>query len=264
MTDLFQTSTEYPNDRYTYIRKIVDGSNSKLYIAYDTHIKKYVVIKRLLRSSGWYKELNILKLLKDIPNILICTDHYVSWRYAYIVTEHSGNFNVEDYAELNAPYEESVAKKIFVKMLRCVKSIHDKNISHLDIKCENFVMTNPNKLDIMLIDFGHAEIIDHNTDNYMCRYGTSLYLCPEGNDYHYGFPSDIWSLGICYYQLLTGEYPFDDSYSTRKYKKNVLDNKLNISDKISSKAKAIIKMMLFPDPKYRPSIDTLLESSYFE
>jgi serine/threonine protein kinase len=260
--ELFQTKTEYPSDRYSYVRKIIDGSNSKLYVGYDKKVKKNVAIKRLSVKTDWYKELNILKMLRDVPNILSYTDYYKSWNYVYIITEYGGDFNIEDYNEINAPYSEQIAKNIFVKMLKCVKSIHDRNIAHLDIKCENFVMIS-SKIDnpiVMLIDFGHAEHIEDDPSKYTCQYGTTYYLCPEGYNHQYGFPSDIWSLGICFHLLLTGHYPFDE-YGN--FKKEIINDQLEISDNISIKAKLVIKMMLSKDPKSRPTVDHLLESKYF-
>jgi serine/threonine protein kinase len=262
MYELFETSTEYPTDRYSYVRKIIDGSNSKLYVGYDKKTKKNVAIKRLSVKTDWHKELNILKMIKDIPNILSYTDYYKSWNYVYIITDYAGDYNIEDYNDLNAPYEETVAKKIFVKMLKCVESIHERNIAHLDIKCENFVMVSSNINDpvVMLIDFGHAEHIDEDPNKYSCQYGTTHYLCPEGHNLIYGFPSDIWSLGICFHLLLTGNFPFDE-YSN--FKKDVINDRLQIDTNISIQARNIIKMMLFKDPKFRPTVSQLLQASYF-
>ena len=159
-------------------------------------------------------------------------------------------------------------------MLHCTRECHNLNIAHLDIKCENYLYTKDKK--IILIDFGHAEIMCSTgsglTDQISIKnryiikkgssnYGTCFYLAPEGYHRFYSMYSDIWSLGICFYLLLTGEYPFagdDDEYSANVYK-----GLINFSTKVPDKALNIIKMCLNYDPRLRPTIYQLLEHKYF-
>ena len=135
-------------------------------------------------------------------------------------------------------------------MLVCIKECHDKKIAHLDIKCENYMVRKVIPPQLILIDFGHAEKIDHATMKHgQSSYGTCFYLCPEGYNKYFSMKSDSWSIGICAHLLLTGDYPFigdDDEYA-----ENVCKGNIKISSKLSPGALKFIKGSLHYDPALR-------------
>jgi serine/threonine protein kinase len=250
--------TEYPNNKYSYIKKLGDGSASKLYLALDNLTNTKVVIKKISKNEEWRSELNILKILKNSSKrILNYIDFFESSRFAYIVTEYYKGFDLFEYIDINVPYEEEYANKILKEIILCIKECHDKNIIHLDIKCENFMVRNMNTIDILLIDFGHAEKLSPGVIENGYNYGTCYYLCPEGYSRVISDKSDIWSIGICYYLLLTGEYPFDGDDD--EYSRNVKNGDIKLSRKLSPSARKIIDACLNYNPKLRPDINQLLE-----
>src|SRR6185369_14407461 len=107
---------------------------------------------------------------------------------------------------------------LILEMAKCIKECHNNNIVHLDIKCENYMVKSSKvfenkKVNIILIDFGHAEIIPKEESIDKLRggysYGTNYYICPEGYYYKiFSSKSDIWSLAVCSALLLTGDYPY--------------------------------------------------------
>jgi serine/threonine-protein kinase ULK/ATG1 len=67
------------------------------------------------------------------------------------------------------------------------------------------------RFEIKIGDFGFSKYLDDvKTETSMTKCGTPLYMSPQIVDYHrYTYKTDIWSLGVIYYELLTGQYPFN-------------------------------------------------------
>jgi len=266
------------NTRYKFIKKLSDGSASKLYIAEDLVSSQKVVIKKISKREEWKTELKLLKLAKKANAKLLLQyfDFFENMRFAFIITSLHKGFDLLDHVSINIPYDEKYAKKVFIEMSRCLKECHDLGIAHLDIKCENYIKktslakpdgllsTSLNKdIDLILIDFGHSEMSSYKITKGDSHYGTVYYICPEGYHRFYSMYSDIWSLGICYYMMLAKDYPFAGYDNDDVYYNNVYSGRIRFSKEIPEKALEIIKWCLNYDPRLRPTIDQLLEHEYF-
>ena len=87
--------------------------------------------------------------------------------------------------------------------------LHSLKIIHRDIKPENIILTEPNFTDIKIFDFGLAEYLVEGSELIFKRSGTPGYVAPEIlKDHHYDDRSDMFSLGVILYQLLSGCTPF--------------------------------------------------------
>lgn len=240
---------------YSFTTKIGDGSASKIYKC--TKDSTIYIAKRIHKREEWKTELAILKSLRDSSDkILKMIDHFISDRYIYLVTEYYGSHDLFDHIDANVPLPENYALALLSEMANCVRECHNLGIAHLDIKCENFMVISMDPPKLVLIDFGHAEYVHKNEliEGYS-RYGTCFYLCPEGYYNYYSMKSDIWSLGICLYLFLTGDYPFDGDDD--EYEENVLSNNLLLDYEFSPKVLDIITKCLAQNPKDRPNIDFL-------
>jgi serine/threonine protein kinase len=91
------------------------------------------------------------------------------------------------------------------EMAKCIKLCHDKNIVHLDIKPENFIIKSENPLQLVLIDFEFSEILKTKTGNLYTKTGTESYCAPETIEYRFSKKSDIYSLGAICYTLFTNK-----------------------------------------------------------
>jgi len=110
-------------------------------------------------------------------------------------------------------YSEKTASNIVQDMIRPIIYLHEKNICHLDLKPENFVLGMPDDdKTIKLIDFGLALRVDEDKDDYPTC-GTKIYKSPEMADpYFKRSPavlkkSDAYSFGIVLYTMLVGRFP---------------------------------------------------------
>ena len=90
------------------------------------------------------------------------------------------------------------------QLFQAINHCHALDIIHRDIKPENIMVTNDDQ--IRLIDFGLAAVAKKRTLTEFA--GTPYYMAPEVIKHLYGRKSDIWSLGVILYTLLSGYLPF--------------------------------------------------------
>lgn len=263
------SDTLYPSIRYTSVKGMGDGSASLIFEGNDNQENKKVIIKKISKKEHWRKELDVLKKLKfsDSGRLLKYVDFFESQRSSYIITEFYEGFDLFEHIDINVPYTPKKALTICLEMAKCIKECHDNNIIHLDIKCENYMVKSRKlfengKPNIVLIDFGHAEIIPDNESIQKLRrgynYGTSYYTCPEGYiEKIHSSKSDIWSLGICLSLLVTGDYPYVGK--KEEYYRNSVMNNVSLSKELNPKIAKLITEMLDIVPYKRPTIDESIE-----
>jgi serine/threonine protein kinase len=141
-------------------------------------------------------------------NIVKYYDIYDDEYYAYIVMEYCDSGDLSKI--LGRPVKEHYVKHYMKQILNGIKYLHDQDIIHCDIKPSNLLLTN-NKKTIKICDFGFSKNMDDvNNIKYIegiC--GTPIYMAPEiFKKKQYGYFTDIWSIGIIFYEMLYGERPF--------------------------------------------------------
>lgn len=93
-------------------------------------------------------------------------------------------------------------------MCLAVKHVHDRKILHRDIKAQNVFMVKNGLL--KLGDFGIARVLNQTSEMAATVVGTPYYLSPEiVQSNKYGFPTDIWSLGVLLYEICALRPPFN-------------------------------------------------------
>lgn len=188
--------------------------------------------------------------------------------FSYIMEYYpKGNLNI------NNPIDEITAKSYFKHMCKSIETLHSNNTVHLDIRLCNFVLGDDNI--IKLIDFGHST--DDNCENIPNEMGSIKYNSPEryGNSYN-GYKADIFSLGVCLFRMLTGDYPFPNTKETCPHYrlfKNSPENywkrfsvhlkKHNKKIDLTEDALDLMFWMLEDNPNDRPDIIQVLSHSFF-
>ena len=110
-------------------------------------------------------------------------------------------------------FSEERVQSIIFQVIKALTYMHEQNLLHRDLKSENVMVADSEEgedIFIKLIDFGFAKMAKKG-ENLTEQLGTPYYIAPEiiANK-KYDFKVDIWSLGVMTYELICGQYPFDD------------------------------------------------------
>ncbi|EAT40352.1 AAEL007907-PA, partial [Aedes aegypti] len=160
--------------------------------------------------------------------------------------------------------EEYHAAVIFYQLLIAVKYLHSLGYVHRDIKAENILMINEER--IKLADFGFSTQLINGSNQHLDTFcGSPPYAAPElfSDDHYVGGPVDIWALGILLYFMLHARMPFKGS-TIPLLRTAVLKGEYEISTSLSLSCCRLIQRILVNSPFRRPSMDQLLECQWFE
>ena len=173
---------------------------------------KEIVIGHLseVEQTAAKKEAEVLHQMSH-SNITMYIESFVESSKLYIVMEHAdgGDLSVAiaKRKKTNQRWPENEVMRIFVQICLALKHVHDQNILHRDLKSQNIFLTT-NGI-IKLGDFGIAKVLENTEEQARTQIGTPYYLSPEiCESLPYGRQSDIWSLGVVLFELLTFELPF--------------------------------------------------------
>jgi calcium-dependent protein kinase len=107
------------------------------------------------------------------------------------------------------PCSQHDAATILEQILSAVAYLHDRNIVHRDLKHENIMFVSKDHIDVKLIDFGLAKRYLLKGDRHYEKCGTIYTMSPEAIQGNYsGSSTDLWSIGVIAYMLLSNEKPF--------------------------------------------------------
>ncbi|KAA6375416.1 MAG: putative G2-specific protein kinase nim-1 [Streblomastix strix] len=146
--------------------------------------------------------------------------------------------------------------EIFGQMTRSLNHLHSRGIMHRDLKPENIFMNDDGS--VRLGDFGLSK--DLNEKTYATYAGTKAYMAPEGHlTKKLDLPSDIFSLGIIVFQLLTGQHPFEASSEAKIIDKIEKGEYQKIPNWVSSEMKKLVEQMLSSEPSKRPTTQQIMQ-----
>ena len=199
-------------------------------------------------------EIEVLKTL-DHPNIVRAYESFQKKKNIFLIME------ICTGGDLHArhPYTEREAAMIIGKVLSAISYMHKHHVLHRDIKYENIMFESPRPdAEVKLIDFGLAKEYLGPKHVITERVGTVYSMSPEVLIGSYGFPSDMWSLGVVAYMLLSSVKPFWSNKKKRVVEK-ILRSRVKFDGPewrfISNKAKEFVALLLQKDPKKRPTAE---------
>lgn len=208
------TQGMYIGDRYEIIEKIGTGGMSDVYKAMDHTLDRYVAIKVL--KEEFSKDVNFVTKFRteassaaklEHPNIVNIYDVGSQNEFHYIVMELIDGITLKTYIEKKGQLTFKEAASIAIQVGRGIEAAHNKGIIHRDIKPQNIIISTEGK--VKVTDFGIAKAVSTNTISSDVM-GSVHYSSPEQarNGFVDG-KSDIYSLGIVMYEMVTGRVPFD-------------------------------------------------------
>ncbi len=208
------TEGMYLSDRYEIVGKIGAGGMSDVYKAKDHILGRFVAIKVL--KQEYSEDRNFVTKFRteaqsaaglEHPNIVNIYDVGSEEGMYFIVMEYVEGITLKTYIEKKGQLSFKESVSIAIQVARGIEAAHNKHIIHRDIKPQNIIISTEGK--VKVTDFGIARAASANTISSDVM-GSVHYASPE--QARNGFVdarSDIYSLGIVMYEMVTGRVPFD-------------------------------------------------------
>lgn len=254
------------NNRYTIEEKVGGGGMANVYKGHDNRLGREVAIKVLKQdfvndkdivdnfrkesySAAKLNHQNIVGVF-DVGN-----DEIDGKEIFYIVMEIVNGKTLKDLIDEKGKLGVSETLNYVIQIAEAIYCAHENNIIHRDIKPQNIIINRENVPKVT--DFGIAQGVNKNTNTEKDIIGSVHYFSPEqargeGTDER----SDIYSLGILIYEMLTGELPFDGENPISIALKQVhepIDLASRINEDVPYQLDNIILKMTKKDPEDRYS-----------
>lgn len=204
----------YVINRYEIIAKIGSGGMADVYKAKDHVLNRLVAIKVL--KQEYSTDATFVKKFRveaqsaaglSHPNIVSVYDVGEDDGVYFIVMELVQGITLKNYIDMKGKLDIREALNISVQIAAGLSAAHENRIIHRDIKPQNIIMSRDGK--VKVTDFGIAKVADSTTVTTTAA-GTVHYISPEQARGGYSDErSDIYSLGITMYEMVTGRVPFE-------------------------------------------------------
>ncbi len=205
------------DDRYEIESVLGIGGMAVVYKAYDREFGRDVAVKVLRDDVAmdaesrkqFRKEYQAVGKLSH-PNIRAVYDVVVSGDTEYIVMEYVDGINLKQYMKKKGKLSWQETLDLSIQIARALSHAHSRSIVHMDIKPQNIML--PRDGEVKIADFGIAQMDDTMSGDSSAdeAVGSIHYISPEqARGESVDARSDIFSLGIVMYEMLTGKLPFD-------------------------------------------------------
>jgi serine/threonine protein kinase len=248
--------------RYEIINEIGKGAFSKVFFSNDRALNRKVALKCFHQIKDpptiarIQREATVWSKIKhsNIVNLYDILNHEGN---LYLILEYVEGNNLDSIIEKQQLLEVKVAVKYAIDIFHILDYLHSKSIIHRDIKPSNLIINQDNC--VVLTDFTTGKAISQSQTitGAGVQIGTPSYMSPEQGKSEKSTPlSDIYSAGVVFYEMLTGELPFDASsvYElVTKINNEVAPLVTNIRPTVSPSIAEFISRLLSRNPSDRPS-----------
>ena len=255
------TKGDFINERYQIIKSIGEGGMANVYLAHDTILDRKVAIK-ILRGDLSNDEKFVRRFQREAlsasslshPNIVEMYDVGEDNGLYYIVMEYVEGKTLKQLLKKRGNLTLSEAIDIMLQLTDGMAHAHDSYIIHRDLKPQNIMIQDDGQ--VKITDFGIAMALNSTqltqTNSVM---GSVHYLPPEqANGKGSTIKSDIYSMGIIFYELLSGSLPFKGDSAVEialKHMKEPLPNLMDSDSSIPQSIENIILKSTAKNPKNR-------------
>ncbi len=207
-------------ERYQILEQLGEGGMATVYKAYDARLDREVAIKVIRRDAFSPDQMDMLlkrferesKSLAKLshPNIVGVLDYGEHEGSPYLVMEYLSGGTLKERLGRPLPWREAI--QMILPIANALEYVHDRNIINRDIKPSNVLMTD--KGQPMLTDFGLVKLFGDDTKEgtHLTSSGTGLgtpdYMAPEQWTGETTAQSDLYSLGVVLYEMITGHRPY--------------------------------------------------------
>lgn len=254
----------FAKGKYGTVRRAVDKKTGINYAA------KF--LRRRRRGQCCAKEINheiaVLMLCANSQHIVRLHAVHETRSETALILELATGGELQTIIDNKGQLAEEKARTCMREVLRALNHLHKQSIIHLDLKPQNILLSGNDVEDgLKLCDFGIARIVG-DTGKIMEILGTPDYVAPEVLQYEpLSLRTDIWSIGVLTYVLLTGYSPFggDNKQETSlNITKCLLTFPEELFEDVSEDAIDFIKCALRIKPKERPTVEECLEHRWLK
>ncbi|CAD8136424.1 unnamed protein product [Paramecium pentaurelia] len=256
---------------YKFIKLIGQGAFGNVYQGKSMKNKEIVAIKvieieRFAENDGILGELveSEQKALQKVKSKYVVgfVDCFQDNQYNYLVMEYCDSGDLEQQIKNpKTQFTEQDALGILRQILQGLRDIHAACIIHRDLKVANILIHNHSIYKIA--DLGFCKILENENEQSRLQLGSLYTMAPEIlNSNSYGLSSDMFSVGVIFYQILYGRFPF--SQKDYKLKTQPLINFTKNKIDVSEEAKDLIQNMLQFDPNKRITFQKITQHKVFE
>ncbi|KNE65163.1 CAMK/CAMKL/AMPK protein kinase [Allomyces macrogynus ATCC 38327] len=247
-------------DEYTFIKTLGQGTFGKVKLAQHNQSGRKVAIKLIEKDNiktdkqktSVRREVRLLSLLHH-RNIVCVHDVIETPTQICIVMEYLAGGELFDHIVKNHHLGEDEARRFVQQIVAAVDYCHQHSVIHRDLKPENLLLADDSTL--KLIDFGFVNTFDGETllDTFC---GSPFYASPQmirGIRYT-GPESDVWSIAVILYAMLSGRLPFD-APDMRKLYDRIASGEYQCPSYFSPGVVDLLRKMLVVDPKRRYTVE---------
>ncbi|MEQ2230874.1 Serine/threonine-protein kinase 17A [Ilyodon furcidens] len=251
---------ELGRGKFAVVKKCTDKATGKQYAA--------KLLQKRRKGADWrmdiFNEIAVLELAKVNPYVVGLHGVYKTNSEIIRILECAAGGEI--FHQCMVDNDEAFTEKDVIRLanqiLNGVAFLHRNNVVHLDLKPQNTLLTSARPLgDIRIVDFGLSRRMDKITEVREIL-GTPEYVAPEILNYEpISNATDMWSIGVLIYVMLTGESPFlgDDKQETFLNISQVnIDYSQDTFEGISSLAVDFIKSLLVKNPRNRATAEECL------
>ena len=238
--------------------------------AYDRALNYPVLVKQisqLVDPAIVMYEISVMQQC-DHPFIIKLINYFQTDAHYFLIYQYHEGANILDYfAKKNTPTTIDELKQIFRQSLLGLHYLHSRNIVHGKLDLSNLYYDQET---LSIAGFGHARLVTElrSKKSEACQSALGFgFQAPEMIDGQLGFGTDIWSLGVVFYCLVSAEMPFkgDNRPELLKQIKSKSVNTTLLAKKGASDALIdFIQVILTKDPGKRPSAEKLLKHPFFD
>lgn len=261
--------------QYRLMQEVGAGGMGNIFKAQNIRDKTETVAVKILKPEHFQDEKSRRRFKNEgtlidrlnHPHIVKIYERGEYKQKLFIAMEYLNGINLADKLVKQGKFGFRTALHIMVQIAECIDFIHSKNVMHRDLKPQNImIIQKGDDLNyVKLLDFGLAKSkFQTKITRTGILIGTISYMAPEQiTSTDSSFPSDIFSLGIIFYQMITGKLPFEGDTPTDVMRKIMGEDPvepIKMTGNLPEKCNQLILNMLDKDPKKRPTATVLLES----
>jgi len=258
--DFYEKHEEIGQGHFADVYRVIEKSTGAEYAAKYIKKKRLESSRRGVSKKDIQNEVNILSEL-DHENIIYLHQVYETRQNVILVLELVGGGELFDFISEREWLTEEEASYFVKQILLGIKHMHSRSVAHLDLKPENVMLKGSNSQELKLIDFGVSKKLKQG-EEIREMLGTTEFVSPEVINFEpICLNSDMWSLGVITYIMLSGASPFLGDTQQETYA-NIMACDYEFDEEFFSEtselAKDFIRKLLLKDQNKRMSVDECL------